>query len=196
MTSQKLTVDDLYTLEEYARRRADVRRNAIAEKKRRQLAIGENVRLLFESRVTMHYQVQEMLRVERIFEPEGIAEELAAYNPLIPDGDNFKATMMIEYVDVAQRRRELARLIGIEDRVWLEVEGYDKVYAIADEDMDRANDEKTSSVHFLRFQLEPAMCAALREGASMAAGIDHEHYSGTVDPLPGPLADSLRGDLA
>lgn len=195
MPSQKLTVNDLFSLEEYARRRPQVRRDAIAEKARRQVAIGDHVRLFFESRVTMHYQIQEMLRVERIFEPEGIREELEAYNPLIPDGDNFKATMMLQYVDVEERRAALARLIGIEDRVWVRVEGFDKAFAIADEDMERANDEKTSSVHFLRFQLDPAMCAAVKEGAALSAGIDHDDYRCLVDPLPGDVSAALRGDL-
>ncbi len=195
MSNAKLTTDDLYKLEDYARLRPEVRRKAIEEKKRRQVALGDHARLFFENRVTMHYQVQEMLRVERIFEPDGIAEELDAYNPLIPDGDNFKATMMLQYEDVAERRRALARLIGIEDKTWVRVAGYDKVYAIADEDMERANDEKTSSVHFLRFQLTPPMCAALNEGAALAAGIDHEHYAATLDPLPAEVAESLRADI-
>lgn len=195
MANAKLTADDLFTLEEYARRRDDVRRHAMAEKARRRLALGEYAHLYFENRTTMHYQVQEMLRAERIFEPEGIAGELAAYNPLIPDGRNFKATMMLQYADSAQRRAELARLVGIERKTWMRVAGFDKVYAIADEDMERETDEKTSSVHFLRFEFSAGECAAAKAGASLAAGIDHPNYTVTIDPLSEELTAALRGDL-
>ncbi|MEO1575393.1 MAG: DUF3501 family protein [Pseudomonadota bacterium] len=194
--SLKLTTDDLLSLEAYHLERGAFRDRAMAEKKRRRLDIGDHAHLYFENRVTMHYQVQEMLRVEKIFDPEGIAEELSAYNPLIPDGDNFKATMMLQYTDIAQRRAELARLIGIEDRIWVKVQGFDPVYAIADEDMDRSSEDKTSSVHFLRFQFDDAQVAAMKDGASLSAGIDHANYNFTVDPLPAALAEALREDLA
>jgi hypothetical protein len=194
--SSKLTTDDLLSLEAYHLQRDAFRERAMAEKKRRRLDIGANAHLYFENRVTMHYQVQEMLRVEKIFDPEGIADELGAYNPLIPDGDNFKATMMLQYTDVAQRRAELARLVGIEDRIWMQVDGFDRVYAIADEDMDRSADDKTSSVHFLRFQFDDAQVTALRNGASLSAGIDHANYTHSAEPVPATLLEALREDLA
>jgi hypothetical protein len=150
-----LNASDLMSLEQYARQRSDFRAKVLEHKKRRQVALGPNATLYFEDRLTIQYQVQEMLRIERIFEPAGIDEELSAYNPLIPDGSNWKATFMLEYPDVEQRKRELARLIGVEDKVWVQVEGHDKVYAIADEDLERDTEEKTSSVHFLRFELRP-----------------------------------------
>ena len=192
---QKLTTDDLLSLEAYHLERDAFRARAMAEKARRRLDIGEHAHVYFESRLTMHYQVQEMLRAEKIFDPEGIAEELGAYNPLIPDGDNFKATMMLQYTDINQRRAELARLIGIENHIWMCVTGFDRVYAIADEDMERSTDDKTSSVHFLRFQLTPEQVTAIQEGAALSAGIDHTHYSYTVDPLSATLTDALKGDL-
>ena len=191
----KLTPADLLSLEDYHRERPAFRRQLIAEKKRRRLDIGPHAHLYFENLLTMRYQVQEMLRAEKIFDPEGIAGELAAYNPLIPDGDNFKATMMLQYVDAAERRAALVRLVGIEERVWQRVGRFDPQYAIADEDAERATDEKTSAVHFLRFQLDPARCEALKSGAPLAIGIDHPEYSHTIDPLDETLARALRDDL-
>ncbi|BAU47292.1 hypothetical protein SVA_0713 [Sulfurifustis variabilis] len=193
---QKLNPDDLYSLEQYARVRPDFRREVLDHKKNRQIAIGPNATLYFEDRLTMQYQVQEMLRIERIFEPEGIAEELEAYNPLIPDGSNWKATFMMEYPDIEERRAALARLKGVEDRVWMKVDGFERVYAIADEDLEREDENKTSSVHFLRFELAPEMVRAVKQGAAIAAGIDHEAYRQSVDPVPPAVRDSLAKDLS
>lgn len=167
-----LTRADLYTLEAYASERAAFRAKVIAHKKNRQVPLGEHVTLLFEDRLTIQYQVQEMLRIERIFEPAAIQEELDAYNPLIPTGHNLKATMLVEFPDEAQRKRELARLAGIEHKVYAEVEGHGRAVAIADEDMERSNAEKTSAVHFLRFEFTPAQIVALRAGADFGFGID------------------------
>jgi hypothetical protein len=173
---QKLTIDDLLPLERYHKERPRLRAEVIAHKRHRQAPIGPNVTLYFEDRVTMRYQVQEMLRVERIFESEAIAEELGAYNPLIPDGTNLKATMMLEYPDVAERRGALARLKGVEDCVYLEVGALGRVFAHADEDLTRSDETKTSAVHFLRFELDAAMRSALKSGAPLTLGVDHEHY--------------------
>ncbi|MCD6681693.1 MAG: DUF3501 family protein [Burkholderiaceae bacterium] len=192
----KLTRDSLLTLEAYARARADMRSKVLEHKKNRKVPLGAHVTLLFEDEQTVRYQVQEMLRIERIFEDEGIQHELDAYNPLIPDGTNLKATMLIEYEDVEQRRRELARLVGIEDRVWVRVDGGEKVYAIADEDLDRSTEEKTSAVHFLRFELDPTTIAALKAGAALGAGVDHQNYPAQAEPLPDAVRDSLAADLA
>lgn len=192
---QKLQRDDLYTLEEYARRRSQFRDQVVAHKKNRQVAVGPHATVCFEDRLTMHYQVQEMLRVERIFEDEGIQEELETYNPLIPDGTNWKATLMLEYPDIEERHAALAQLKGIESRVWVRVAGHDPVYAIADEDLERTNESKTSSVHFLRFELSPAMIRAVKEPADVAVGIDHEQYRHALDPVPPAVRDSLAGDL-
>jgi hypothetical protein len=191
----KLTVEDLMSLERYARERPAFRARVLEHKRDRKLAIGPNVTWSFEDRLTMQYQVQEMLRAERIFEPEGIREELDAYNPLIPDGSNWKATLLIEFPDVDERQRQLAKLIGLEDRCWMQVRGHERVYAIADEDLERENAEKTSSVHFLRFELTPAMVAALRGGAALGAGVDHDHYRHSVDPVPEPVRAALLHDL-
>jgi hypothetical protein len=191
----KLTADDLMSLERYARERPAFRARVLEHKRDRKLAVGANVTWSFEDRLTMQYQVQEMLRAERIFEPEGIHEELEAYNPLIPDGSNWKATLLIEFPDVAERQRELARLIGLEDRCWVQVHGHGRVYAIADEDLERENAEKTSSVHFLRFELTPAMVAALKSGATLGAGVDHDHYRHSIDPVPEPVRAALLHDL-
>jgi len=191
----KLSADDLWTLEDYARRRDEFRREVMAHKRDRQVVLGEHARLLFEDRTTIRYQVQEMLRVERIFEREGIQDELEAYNPLIPDGSNWKATFLLEYADVDERRQATVDLVGIEDRVWVQVEGCEPVYAIADEDMERDTPEKTSTVHFLRFELDPAMAGRAREGAALAMGIDHPHYRETLNPVPPAVRDSLAGDL-
>lgn len=192
----RLAAVDLLPLEQYATVRDQFRQEVVAHKKARRLALGSHVSLLFEDRMTMQYQVQEMLRIERIFEADGVAEELSAYNPLIPDGSNWKATMLIEYPDVAERREALASLVGIEHRVWMRVSGHDLVRAIADEDLDRSNDDKTSAVHFLRFELTPGMVADLKNGATLAAGIDHDAYRQQCDPVPDDLKASLLCDLS
>jgi len=192
----QITRDSLMSLEAYARERAQFRARVMAHKKNRTVHVGPDVTLIFEDELTMRYQVQEMLRAERIFEEADIAGELSAYNPLVPDGSNWKATMMIEFPDPALRARRLAELIGVEDRVWVRVRGFEPVFAIADEDLERENAEKTSSVHFLRFELTPPMVQALRGGAAAAAGVDHPGYSAVVDPLPEPVRASLLRDLA
>jgi len=189
-----LTRDDLFSLEQYAEKRAQFRAEVMAHKKNRQVPIGAHATLYFEDRLTMQYQIQEMLRVERIFEAAGIQEELDAYNPLIPDGSNWKATFMIEFDDVDERRDALARLVGIEDKVWVQVGDHDKVFAIADEDLERATEEKTSSVHFVRFELTPAMSAAANSGAAVRMGIDHPEYSYQIE-VPPAVRDSLANDL-
>jgi len=187
--------DTLLTLEAYSKARKDFRARVLAHKKHRTVALGEHLTLIFEDELTIRYQVQEMLRVERIFEEEGIRDELAAYDPLIPDGSNWKATMLIEYPDVAERQAQLAVLRGIEDKVWIEVAGHARVYAIADEDMDRSNDEKTSAVHFLRFELTPPMIAALRADSDLAIGVAHPAYTAQIDRVPPAVKSSLAGDL-
>jgi hypothetical protein len=193
---QKLSPDDLMTLERYARERQDFRTRVIAHKKTRKLAVGPNTTWLFEDRLTIQYQVQEILRTEKIFEPEGIADELEAYNPLIPDGRNWKVTLLIEYPDPATRPAHLARLKGIEDRCFVQVADFARVYAIADEDLERENEQKTSSVHFLRFEFTDAMVAALRAGAALAIGIDHPNYSHAVEALPAAARAALLADFA
>jgi hypothetical protein len=192
----KLSVSDLFSLERYARERPTFRSQVLEHKRARQIAVGPHTTWLFEDRLTVQYQVQEMLRVERIFEPEGIDEELSSYNPLIPDGQNWKATMLIEFPDEDERRRELAKMKGIEDRAWVQVSGHERVYAIADEDLERENDEKTSSVHFLRFELTPPMIAALRGGANLGAGIDHDHYRHSVPAVSAATRQALVADLS
>jgi hypothetical protein len=196
LSKRKLTLDSLMTLEAYAKARKEFRAKVIAHKKARTVHLGDHVTLIFEDELTMRYQVQEMLRIERIFEQEGIQEEIDAYNPLIPDGRNFKATMMIEYEDVEERRLALARLKGIEDRAWVRVEGSEPIYAVADEDLERENDEKTSSVHFLRFELTQDMAEALKYGVALGVGVDHPGYRAAVDPLPAETRASLVQDLA
>ena len=191
----KLSRADLYSLEEYSEIRDEFRARVMEHKKNRRLDIGDNLVLLFEDRLVMHYQIQEMLKAEKIFDADGIQEELDAYNPLIPDGTNWKATMMIQYADVAERQQMLAKLVGIENRVWLRIGNHDKVYPIADEDLERATDDKTSAVHFLRFELTPAMIADIHKGASISAGVDHENYSVTLDAIPDNVAKSLAEDL-
>lgn len=192
---QKITRDSLMTLEAYAKSRKDFRAKVLAHKKNRTVHVGDHVTLIFEDALTIQYQVQEMLRIEKIFEEEGIQGEIDAYNPLIPDGRNLKATMMVEYEDENERRAALARLKGIEDRTFVRVEGCAPVYAIADEDLDRENDEKTSSVHFLRFELTKEMVDALKYGVALAIGIDHPHYNSSLDPLPAPVRGALLQDL-
>ena len=192
----KLSRDSLMTLEAYAKARKDFRARVIAHKRARTVHLGEHVTLLFEDALTIQYQVQEMLRVEKIFEEAGIQDELDAYNPLIPDGRNFKATMMIEYEDANERKGALARLKGVEDRAYVQVEGLQKVFAIADEDLERENEQKTSSVHFLRFELTDEMADALKYGMTLAVGIDHPHYAARLDPLRVEARDALLKDLA
>lgn len=191
----KLTREDLYSLEKYAEIRPEFRARVIAHKKNRHVPIGPLATVYFEDQLTIQYQVQEMLRVERIFEAAGIEEELAAYNPLIPDGSNWKATFMIEEPDIERRRALLADLVGIEDRVWVRINGHDPVYAIADEDLERATGDKTSSVHFLRFELNADMLRDARAGAGLAVGIDHENYNHRVEPVAEKIRDALLADL-
>jgi hypothetical protein len=192
----RITADSLMSLEKYAKARKEFRARVLEHKKPRTVHVGGNVTLVFEDELTMRYQVQEMLRVERIFEEEGILDELEAYNPLVPDGSNWKATMMIEYPDIEQRKAALARMIGIEDRVWVRVGSLAPVFAIADEDLERENADKTASVHFLRFELAAGMKQALRQGSALAVGIDHPAYGAAVDPVPDATRKSLLGDLA
>ena len=192
---QKLAVSDLMSLERYSRERPDFRTRVIAHKRNRQLNVGPNTMWLFEDRLTVQYQVQEMLRTERIFEAEGIAEELAAYNPLIPDGSNWKVTFLIEYTDPEVRRVQLEKLRGVEDRCWVQVSGFERVFAIADEDMERENEVKTSAVHFLRFELSAAMSAKLKGGAALSVGIDHPEYQHQISPAPDNVRASLISDL-
>ncbi len=196
MSTKKLQRDDLYSLERYAEVRPEFRQRVMAHKKNRRVQVGPHATFYFEDRLTMHYQVQEMLRAERIYEAAGIQEELDAYNPLIPDGCNWKATFMMEYEDPEERARELAQLIGVEDKVWMQVAGHDRVYAVADEDLERENAEKTSSVHFLRFELTPAMAADAKDGAAIALGIDQPNYRHATAPLPDNVRASLVEDLA
>ena len=188
--------DTLMSLETYAKARKDFRARVIAHKKARTIHLGEHVTLIFEDELTIRYQVQEMLRIEKIFEEEGIEGELAAYNPLIPDGSNFKATMLIEYEDADLRRRALANLKGIEDRVWMQVEGCAKVFAIADEDLERENADKTSAVHFVRFELSKEMVAALRYGVALGIGVDHPNYKAEIPAVGDATRSALIADLA
>lgn len=189
-----ITADSLMSLEAYSKWRKLHKGEVIAHRKLRSVLLGEHINLQFESETTIRYQIQEMLRIEKIFEEEGIQDEVEAYAPLVPDGTNWKATMMIEYTDINERKRELARLIGVEDRLFIEVEGYQRVYAIADEDLDRENEVKTSAVHFVRFEFTPPMIAALKAGAAAKLGCDHTHYPAHVQIRPETLA-SLAGDL-
>ena len=192
---QKLKRDDLYSLEQYSDIRDEFRNQVLAHKRNRRVELGTNAALYFEDRLTMQYQVQEMLRIERIFEAAGINDELEAYNPLIPDGSNWKATFMVEFPDAEERRAMLSRLVGIEDKVYVQVEGFDRIYAISDEDLERSDDKKTSAVHFMRFELSAEEVEALKSGASLAAGIDHENYQVEISPLPENIRQSLLGDL-
>ncbi|MDH5445771.1 MAG: DUF3501 family protein [Gammaproteobacteria bacterium] len=190
-----LAKEELFSLEEYAEKRAEFRAKVLEHKKTRQVHLGEHVTLYFENRLTMQYQIQEMLRIEKIFEKEAIQEELDAYNPLIPDGKNLKATFMVEYEDVEERKVALAKLIGIEDKVWIQVKDFDKSYAIADEDLERDNAEKTSSVHFMRFEFSDEMVAAAKAGADIAIGVDHENYNVAIEPIDRAVRDSLTADF-
>jgi len=191
----KILIDSLMTLESYARERTNFRARVIEHKKHRTLQLGDSVTLIFEDELTMRYQIQEMLRAERIFEERGIQEELETYNPLIPDGRNFKATMMLEYPDPEERQRWLAKLIGIEDKAWIRVGSLERVEAIADEDLERENEQKTSAVHFLRFELTESMAHALKSGEGLSVGIDHPQYQASVD-MPAAVRDALVKDLA
>jgi len=191
----RLAPEHLYSLQDYARLRPDFRARVMAHKEARKVPIGPNATLYFEDRLTMQYQVQEMLRIERIADPAGIADELAVYNALVPDGTNWKATFMMEYPDAEQRRKALAELKGVERRVWVRVAGFDPVYAIADEDLEREDETKTSSVHFMRFELTPEMRRAVKAGAAIAAGIDHERYRHSVEAVAPAVRDSLALDL-
>jgi hypothetical protein len=191
-----ITRDSLMTLEAYARARDEFRARVMSHKKNRRVHLGENVTLIFEDELTIRYQIQEMLRAEKIFDEEGIQDELKAYVPLVPDGSNWKATMMIEYPDPQERAARLGELMGIEDKVWVRVNGFDPVYAIADEDLERETEEKTSSVHFLRFELDAEMVGSLRQGAAVSMGIDHPNYPARVDPVPTGVRDSLLRDIS
>lgn len=191
----KLNREDLYSLERYAEVRDEFRARVMAHKKHRRVPLGPDLTLYFEDRLTMHYQIQEMLRAERIYEAAGIMEELDAYNPLIPDGGNWKATMMIEVSDVDERREALSRLVGIESQIWMRVEGFAPVFAIADEDLERETEQKTSSVHFLRFELEPDMIAAAKSGRALGAGVSHRFYTHQLEPLPAAIRAALIADL-
>ena len=195
IATQKLTREGLLSLEQYDRVRNDFRATVMAHKLNRRVPIGPHATLYFEDALTMRYQVQEMLRAERIFEAQGIEEEIATYNPLIPDGRNWKATFMIEYAREDERQVALASMIGVERRVWVRVAGFDRVWAIADEDLERATSEKTSSVHFLRFELDPAMVQAVKSGAALAMGIEHPAYSHSVEKLPDEVRAALARDL-
>ena len=192
---QKLSRDDLYSLEQYSAARDGFRNEVLLHKRNRRLELGSNAALYFEDRMTMQYQVQEMLRIERIFEADGIDEELDAYNPLIPDGSNWKATFMVEIPDAEERREKLMQLVDIENRVFMKVGDLDKCFAIADEDLDRADATKTSAVHFLRFELPGEHVAALKDGAQLSAGIDHENYQVEISPIAENIRLSLLGDL-
>ncbi|MEM8844328.1 MAG: DUF3501 family protein [Pseudomonadota bacterium] len=192
---QKITKEDLYSLEEYSSMRKEYRVKMMEHKKSRVLRLGEHATLHFEDRTLMQYQIQEMLRAEKIFDAEGIQEEIDAYNPLIPDGANWKATFMLQYDDEIIRRQRLSELIGVEKKVWVAIEGFGKVFPICNEDLERETDDKTSSVHFMRFELSSDMIAGLKSGANISAGIDHERYSVTVNALPVSMRNSLADDL-
>lgn len=192
---EHLTRDKLMSLEQYAEQRENFRQQVLEHKKDRRVSVGPHLNLYFEDRLTIQYQVQEMLRIERIFEAAGIEEELEAYNPLIPDGHNLKCTAMLEYQDVAERKKQLAALKGIENLVWIRVEGFEPVYAIANEDLERSNEEKTSAVHFMRFELEPEMIRALHEGAALRMGVNHDLYRHETE-VAGDTRASLLADLA
>jgi hypothetical protein len=190
----KITPETLMSLEAYTKWRKVHKSEVIAHRKLRSVQLGDHINMQFESETTIRYQIQEMLRIEKVFEEEGILQEIEAYAPLVPDGSNWKATMMIEYTDINERKRELAKLIGVEDRMFVEVEGHARVYAIADEDLDRETEEKTSAVHFVRFELTPVMCAAVKAGAGVKMGCDHTHYPSHIEIAADSLA-SLAGDL-
>lgn len=191
----KLSRADLWSLEEYSERRPAFRAEVMEHKKNRQVQLGDHARLYFEDRKTIQYQIQEMLRIEKVFEAEGINEELEAYNPLIPDGSNWKATFMLEYPEADERREMVTQLKGIEKVVYVQIEGFDKVYPIADEDLEREDAEKTSTVHFLRFELTPPMIVAAKKGAQITMGVDHAHYQYRSDPMGVAVHSALVSDL-
>lgn len=191
----KLTRKDLYSLEDYTAMRDEFRKKIMAHKKNRRLELGDNILLSFEDKLIMQYQIQEMLKAEKIFDAAGIEEELDAYNPLIPDGSNWKATMLIQYPDVEERQKKLTQLIGVETLTWMQVDGFDKVYAIADEDLERDNAEKTSAVHFMRFELNDDMASAVKTGSAISAGVEHENYHASINPVANNLRESLASDL-
>lgn len=192
---KQLSREDLFSLEEYAVKRSDYRNEVMAHKKNRHVRLGPNATLYFEDRLTIQYQIQEMLRIEKIFEADGIREELEAYNPLIPDGANWKATFMLEYPDVEERRVALAGLVGVEEKIWVQIGEFSKVYPIADEDLERDNEHKTSSVHFVRFELSPEMVAAAKQGEVIRMGCDHDNLDIEVAPIPEGVRASLVADL-
>jgi hypothetical protein len=192
----KITRESLLTLEAYAKTREAFRARVLEHKRARTVHLGEHLTLVFEDELTLRYQIQEMLRIEKTFEDAGIQDELDSYNPLVPDGSNLKATMLIEYEDVDERKHALSRLKGLEDRVWVRVEGFPKVFAIADEDLERENDEKTSAVHFLRLELTPDMIAALKRGAALGLGVDHPNYKAEIPAVGRATRDALVADLA
>ena len=194
-TAMTITRDSLMTLEAYAKARSAMRDEVMAQKKLHRIALGEHILLIFENELLIRYQIQEMLRVEKIFEEDGIQHELESYVPLVPTGSNFKVTMQIEYADEPERRRMLGLLKGVEDRVWVRVDGFDPVFAIADEDLERENEEKTSAVHFLRFELSPSMVAAAKGGAALSVGVDHPEYTANTGALPEAVRASLAADL-
>ena len=191
----KLKREDLMSLEEYSGKRADFRKQVLEHKKARKVALGEHATLYFENELTVRYQIQEMLRIEKVFEADGINEELDVYNPLIPDGSNWKATFMIEYGDVEERQEMLKKLVGIEDKVWVQVDGFDKSYAIANEDLERSTEEKTSAVHFMRFELTADMSKAVKEGNNILMGIDYDGFEQLVNPIPELSRISLMNDI-
>jgi hypothetical protein len=191
-----ITRDSLMTLEAYAKARHSMRDEVMAQKKLRRVKLGENILLIFENELLIRYQIQEMLRVEKIFEEDGILHELESYAPLVPDGSNFKVTMQIEYADEEQRKTMLAKLKGVEDRVWVRIAGFDPVFAVADEDLERENAEKTSAVHFLRFELSAGMIAAAKAGAAISVGVDHPEYEANTGTLPEAVRASLASDLS
>jgi hypothetical protein len=192
---KKLARKDLMSLEQYATDRSRVRGEVIAHKQQRTVQVGPNMTWCFEDYITIRYQILEMLRAERIFESDGIQGELDAYNPLIPDGHNWKVTLLLEFPDPEQRRIALEKLIGVEDRCWIRVSEMERVFALADEDMERENSEKTSAVHFLRFELTASMVEAMKSGASLSIGVDHDAYRHMLSPVPGPIRDTLSRDL-
>ncbi|TSA00530.1 MAG: DUF3501 family protein [Rhodocyclaceae bacterium] len=191
-----ITRDSLLTLEAYAKARPAMRAEVMEQKKLRRVFLGEHLLLIFENELMIRYQIQEMLRVEKIFEEDGILHELESYAPLVPDGSNFKVTLQVEYAEEAERRRMLGLLKGVENQVWVRVDGFDPVFAVADEDLERENADKTSAVHFLRFELNPAMVAAAKRGAMLSAGVGHPHYSASTGPLPEAVRASLAADLS
>jgi hypothetical protein len=195
MEMSKITRESLMTLEAYHKARPEMRKQAIEERRKRSVRLGEHLNLLFENELLMRYQVQEMLRVEKIFDDEGIQDELGAYNPLVPDGSNFKATMMLEYPNESERRLALSKLLGVEHKMFVQVEGQPRVYAIANEDLERSTADKTSSVHFMRFELTPEMKKSLKTGAQMMVGCDHKEYPMHVETLPDDTLASLVNDL-